>query len=250
MINKDITDKIEKYMEKFQSLIIGVVVTFGIIIAAHVIVGALPTDGITVTGSASKIVQSDTAELDFDIMSKGKTKKDALNIIKAQTPTVLAYLKSNGIEDKDIEIKAINGYNTYKVLPNGNTSNEVAYYNMDQPISVKSNDIQKIKKISVDISNLMDKGIDIDVKETEYFYSKISDLKVELLNEATKDAKQRASAMLKATHNRTGKIQSVKMGVFQITSANSTDVSDGGIYDTSSIEKKVTAVANVVFKIK
>ena len=46
------------------------------------------------------------------------------------------------------------------------------------------------------------------------------------------------------------KIQSVKMGVFQITSAQSTNVSDSGIYDTSSIDKKVTAVANVVFKIK
>ena len=250
MINKEITDKIISYTEKFQALIIGIVVTLGLIMTAHVIVGALPSDGITVTGSASKIVQSDTAELDIDIMSKGNTKKAALNTIKSQTPTVVAYLKTNGIEDKDIEIKAINGYNTFKVLPNGNTSNEVAYYNMDQPISIKSNDIQKIKKISVDISNLMDKGIDIDVKEPEYYYSKISDLKVELLNEATKDAKQGASAMLKATHNRTGKIQSVKMGVFQITSANSTDVSDGGIYDTSSIEKKVTAVANVVFKIK
>ena len=40
------------------------------------------------------------------------------------------------------------------------------------------------------------------------FYSKLSDVKVKLLEEATKDAKQRASAMLKATHNRVGKIQS------------------------------------------
>ena len=127
MINKEITDKIISYTEKFQALIIGIVVTLGLIMTAHVIVGALPSDGITVTGSASKIVQSDTAELDIDIMSKGNTKKAALNTIKSQTPTVVAYLKTNGIEDKDIEIKAINGYNTFKVLPNGNTSNEVAY---------------------------------------------------------------------------------------------------------------------------
>ena len=77
-----------------------------------------------------------------------------------------------------------------------------------------------------------------------------SDLKVELLEEATNDAKERASAMLKATHNKVGKIQSVKMGVFQITDVDSTNVSDMGINDTSTIDKKVTAVANVVFKIK
>lgn len=56
--------------------------------------------------------------------------------------------------------------------------------------------------------------------------------------------------MLKATHNRPGKIQSVNMGVFQITPVDSTNVSDMGINDTSSIDKKVTAVANVVFRIK
>ena len=61
---------------------------------------------------------------------------------------------------------------------------------------------------------------------------------------------QRASAMLKATNNKVGKIQSVKMGVFQITEVDSTNVSDMGINDTSTIDKKVTAVANVVFKIK
>ena len=46
------------------------------------------------------------------------------------------------------------------------------------------------------------------------------------------------------------KDQSVNMGVFQITPLDSTDVSDMGINDTSTIDKKVTAVANVVFRIK
>ncbi len=42
----------------------------------------------------------------------------------------------------------------------------------------------------------------------------------------------------------------MKMGVFQITTPDSTNVADYGINDTSSIDKKVTAVANVVFKVK
>lgn len=64
------------------------------------------------------------------------------------------------------------------------------------------------------------------------------------------DAKARAESMLKATHNRVGKISSVRMGVYQITPIDSTDVSDMGINDSSTIDKKVTAVANVSFKIK
>ena len=56
--------------------------------------------------------------------------------------------------------------------------------------------------------------------------------------------------MLKSNHNRVGKIRSAKMGVFQITPVDSNDVSDSGYNDLSSIEKKVTAVANVSFAIK
>ena len=129
-------------------------------------------------------------------------------------------------------------------------TNEIAYYNLSKPIILKSNDVQKVKKISVDIQNLISEGIEINPMEPQYYYSKLSDLKVKLLQDATTDAKERASAMLSATHNKTGSIQSVKMGVFQITPVDSTSVSDMGINDTSTIEKKVTAVANVTFRIK
>jgi len=86
--------------------------------------------------------------------------------------------------------------------------------------------------------------------QPEFFYSQLADLKIKLLQQATTDAKARAAAMLKATHNKPGKIQSVQMGVFQITPVDSTNVSDMGISDTTTIEKKVTAVANVNFRIK
>ena len=56
--------------------------------------------------------------------------------------------------------------------------------------------------------------------------------------------------MLSATGSHVGKVKSMRMGVFQITAPDSTSVSDMGINDTTTIDKKVTAVANVVFKLK
>lgn len=90
----------------------------------------------------------------------------------------------------------------------------------------------------------------MNVYPANYSYSKLGDLKVKLLEKASTDAKNRATSMLKPTHNRVGRIQSVRMGVYQITPVDSTDVSDNGISDTSTIDKKVTAVATVAFKIK
>ena len=40
------------------------------------------------------------------------------------------------------------------------------------------------------------------------------------------------------------------MGVLQITAADSTEVSDAGIDDTSSIDKVMTAVVNIGFAVE
>ena len=52
------------------------------------------------------------------------------------------------------------------------------------------------------------------------------------------------------TGNSIGSVKSAKMGVLQITAADSTDVSDYGTYDTSTIEKDMTAVVNVSFAVR
>ena len=237
----------EKF-EKLQLIWLTRDLVFGLFFAVKTGTSALSKDKITVTGSAYQIVKSDSARLEFDVVTRKPNKQLAYNTVKAQLPVVLKYLKDKGITD--IEVKAANGYNSYKYTANGNITNDVAYYNLSQPVEIKSADVQKIKDISVDIQSLLDKGIDINVTRPEYFYSGLADLKVKLLQDATTDAKDRATAMLKATHNKPGKIQSVQMGVFQITPVDSTNVSDMGINDTSTVEKKVTAVANVIFRIK
>lgn len=206
--------------------------------------------GITVTGSSSKIVTSDSASLSFDISAKASNKNAAYKTISSQLPQVINYLTEIGFSKDDIDIKPQNGYETYKYAPNGVMTNEVSHYNLSQNITVNSKNVQKIKTLSNDLAKLIDKGININVYEPQYFYSKLADDKVVLLKEASVDAKERASAMLKATNNRVGKINSVKMGVFQITPVDSNNVSDMGINDTTSIDKKITSVVNVVFEIK
>lgn len=237
-------------LEKFQVLVLGLVIAIAGVISADMITKAISKDVISVTGSYSQNVTSDSGVFNFDIKARKATKAQSYSSINRQRPVIVKYLISKGFKKSDIDVKATSGYDVYKINSNGMTTNEVDAYDASQTISVKSNDVKKIKKISTDINNLTSKGIDINVEEPSYFYSKLSDLKIKMLEEATKDAKQRATAMLKATHNHVGKIQSVQMGVFQITPVESTNVSDSGISDTTSIKKKVTSVANVTFSIR
>lgn len=236
-------------LEKYQLVLLALILAFGLIFATKSAVNSLSREGISVTGSAYEIVKSDSGRLSFTVNTQALTKAEAYQILRTQMPVIKKYLQEKGIEN--IDIKNYNGYYTYKYnRATGNYTNEVDNYKLSQPVEISSNDVNKIKEISLDIQNLLDKGIDINVNQTSYFYSELAGLKVKLLEAATTDAKQRAAAMLKATRNRVGKIQSVQMGVFQITEPDSTSVSDMGINDTSTIDKKVTAVANVVFKIK
>lgn len=236
-------------LRKLQLVLLGVILALGLLFSVNAAVSGLSKDKITVTGSAFKVVESDSARLEFEIASRKPNKQLAYAAVKEQLPVVIEYLKSKGIEN--IEVNSSHGYISYRYSPNGVMTNEVAFYNLSQPVVVKSDDVKKIKEVSSEIQGLLvEKGVDINVFSTQYFYSKLSDLKVELLEDATKDAQNRAKAMLKATHNHPGKIEAVQMGVFQITPVDSTNVSDMGVNDTSTIDKKVTAVANVVFRIK
>jgi len=92
--------------------------------------------------------------------------------------------------------------------------------------------------------------VEFESGSPEFFYMKLDELKLEMLAKATENAKQRAEKMAGSTGNRIGVMRSAKMGVFQITPVNSTEVSDWGVNDTTSLEKRVTAVVNVSFAIE
>ncbi len=240
----------EKFKD-FQLSILGVLIALALISVAFIVSDNLSKDNISVTGSSFEIVKSDTAAWTLRIETKAPTRIAAYKTIKEQLPLVQKYLLDNGIESAQIDIAPTNSYETYKTNPTtGYSTNEIAYYNFNQTIKVTSDDVEKIKQLSTDVQSLLEKGITISSDMPEYQYSKLADLKVKLLASAATDAKARAKSMLKSNHNTIGKIRSAKMGVFQITPPDSNSVSDMGINDLSTIDKKVTAVANVVFAIK
>jgi hypothetical protein len=99
------------------------------------------------------------------------------------------------------------------------------------------------------ITELINQGIAINSQAPKFLYTKLSDLKIEMIGLASQDAKTRAEQIAKATGNSIGDVRSSRTGVMQVNAKNSTEVSDYGINDTSSLEKTITAVVNVSFSI-
>lgn len=239
-----------KKIENYQLLIIGVFFSVSIIISTGIVTRTLSRSGVEVTGSAVSVVKSDSATWDLELTTAAKSKKQAFEKLLNNKMMVLEFLKSKGFNATEIEVQNAVSYPIFKkATDTGEDTNIIDHFEISQIFRMTSNNIQMVKEASLDAENLLNKGIDVRSNPPSYFYTKLSDLKIKLLNEASEDAKRRAKAMLKSTGSHLGSIKSVKTGVFQITPPNSTEVSDYGVYDTSTVDKKVTAVTQITFRI-
>jgi len=160
---------------------------------------------------------------------------------------VKKYLADNGLTEKDYTIAAISTISINKILPNGAMSNDIEAYRLNQEIEVRSFNVNKVTAISRESTKLIEEGVELQSMPPSYYYTKIADLKIDMLALATTDARNRAEKIAENAGSSIGGLKIANMGVFQITPINSNEVSDYGINDTSSIEKEIMSVVNCVF---
>ena len=204
---------------------------------------------ITVTGSARKRIKSDLVVWSAGVTYQAPALADAYRQLSENVPRVKQYLIGKGIPENEITISSITTTTLRKTDENGQESSEISGYSLRQQLDVRSNDVDKIAQIAREATELINQGILIESNTPQYSYTKLGDLKIEMLGEAAKDAKTRAERIAASTGNSIGTVRSAKMGVMQITAADSTEVSDAGISDTSSIDKDITAVVNIGFAV-
>lgn len=204
---------------------------------------------INTTGSARKVIVSDLGVLNGSLSSTAGSPSEAYQELRRQSPFLINYLKEKGFEESKIEFKTISQYPNYSYNQNGQQMG-VMSYTATQMISITSSDVNKIRETSVDISSLIEKGVNFVVFTPEYYYTKIGDIKIEIQAEAAKDAMTRGERIAEATGRKLGALRRARMGVIQITPENSNMVSDQGINDVSSIRKEITAVVNADFSIE
>ncbi len=232
-------------------LIIGGCLVIVSIIVAYAIYQVRSLDNvISVSGYSQKIITSDVGKWNSYISRQADTSKlsDSYRLMKGDLEKVMAFLKANGVEEKDITVGVIDVQTNYNYGSNyGGKSGEITGYNLTQNIQVQLSDVEKITRIAQKSGELIDQGVTFASRPLEYYYSKLADIKLEMLSKATEDAQVRASKIAESSGSKVGKIKSASQGVFQITQVNSTDVSDYGSYDTSSIEKQITSVVRASF---
>ncbi|WP_442795108.1 SIMPL domain-containing protein [Pelobium manganitolerans] len=231
------------------ALIIGICA----IVVAFILAGGLKSiksdQTINVTGSAKQLIVSDLGILRGTFNIDAPSAQDAYRELSRQRPLVVQFLKSKGFKDADIDLKTINVYPQYNYSSSGQQLG-VRSYTINQTLEVSSADVNKIKEVSISIASLFEQGLNFNVNAPEYYYTKLSDVKVDIQAAAAKDAMIRGEKVAEATNRSLGTLKSARMGVLQITPENSNMTSDYGINDVSSIRKEITAVVNANFEIE
>jgi len=205
---------------------------------------------ITVTGSAQKEILSDLAVWKGSFSNDSRVLTDAYGKLQESNAKVKNYLISKGFPQEKIVFSAVNTTTLYVQNKEGGSTNEISGYRLSQDVSIESGEVDKIDQLSREATELILEGVEFNSYPPEFYYTKLSDLKIEMIGLASKDAKMRADQIASSTGNEVGEVRSSRMGVIQINAKNSTDVSDYGMNDVSSLEKTITAVVTVSYSIE
>ena len=244
------------FLKNSQIIVLGVCIAVATIVSSVILSGGFlkvmkfTSEKISVTGSATKEIKSDFIVWKGMFSRRDVALKTAYEVLRSDLEKVKQYLASKAVDQNEIIISPVTTTTLYQKNEKGYDTNDIQGYRVSQEVEIRSKDVDKIAQVSRESTELIDQAIEFESPAPEYFYTKLDELKIEMLAKATQNAKQRAESMVKATGNKIGFMRNARMGVFQITPVTSTDVSDWGMNDTTSLDKKVMAVVTVSFAIE
>ena len=213
------------------------------------------THVISATGSASVDFDADIIIWRGEFSSVAYTSQEAYTKIKKDAELVKNYLTSNGISESEVVFNSVDIGRTYKdnYDENGNyIGSEADGYRLTQSVTVSSGNLDNVEKVSRDISSLLDKGVELTSGSPEYYYSDLDALKLDLIDKASINAKDRIDIVARNSGAKLGKLKNSSLGVFQITAKNSGtgSYSYDGAFDTSSRHKTATITVRLEYDLK
>ena len=247
---------IEKnYSTSYGSIFLGLFLALGLILSSTIISKTilkvkLANQTLKVKGYAARQIRSDLGLWRAKFIARSHDLVSAYDMLERDLEKILSYLEKNGIKRQTVDISSVFTSIRYKLNEKGYTTNEIEGYILEQEISINSSNVNLISKLSKESTSLIKEGIEFISYHPQFFYTKINDLKIEMLGEASKDARKRAEQLAVNSNGKVGQLRHARQGVFQITPVNSTDVSDYGTYDTRTIDKSIKAVVTVEYSIQ
>jgi len=248
----DDTERLKAFSGLLRPVAIGLAIVVAAAFLGKALVDAIrirhKEQRITVTGSATRRIRSDFIVWEAKVRSRDVVLTVAYKKLAADVPVVVDFLKARGVGDQNIKVHSTVVTELHPTTADGREQPEVTVgYITEQMVQVKSSDIAKVERASREATQLIDRGIYIHSDAPLYMYTKLAELKIQMLAEASKDAHLRAEQIAANTHARLGGLLNAKMGVLQVNPEFSTEVSWDGNNDKTTLDKDVLAIVTASF---
>ncbi|NMF59030.1 SIMPL domain-containing protein [Pseudanabaena yagii] len=207
-------------------------------------------DNLTVIGSSTRPIRSDFVIWRSSVSSQQATLPLAYQELKRHSEKVQTYFKSKNIPNEAITLSAIDTQPIPETNSNGVQTGRTIAYRLVQRFEIRSKDVDAITAIARSSTELINDGLPFISEPAEYLYTELGKLRVDMISEATKDAKARGEAIVNVSGSRLGTIRKAETDVFQITARYSTEVSNSGAYNTTTIDKDIRAVVAITFAVE
>jgi len=205
---------------------------------------------IQVKGVAEIEVVSDRATWRGTVRARAKTLSQAFEILETGSNKLRAMIVSHNFKDDEINACEVDTSIVYAKNSKAENTNVIESYVLSQGTTVRTVDVQSVRTLAFRATDLIKEGVEIDSGSPSYYVSVLESIKLRLLEKATENGYERASLLARGSKSEVGGLMSASQGVFQIVPVGSTDISDYGVSDTSTINKTVKAVVTLAYQIQ
>ncbi|WP_417623013.1 SIMPL domain-containing protein [Parasphingorhabdus sp.] len=217
-------------------LTIGLIVG-GYLLGDGLLRAKLADRSVTVRGLAEREVTADLATWTIAYSAQSTDLQSAQTDIDRDTNAITAFFKELGFQADALKPTGAN-VNQY-------SSNGIPQYTIRQRLSLRTNDIDKAQAAVARQFDLVRRGVVLeDGSGMSYTFTKLDEIKPEMVAEATKDARKSAEQFAEDSGTDVGGIKSATQGYFSI---DSRDGDAGGYGVTDTPYKKVRVVTTVNF---
>jgi hypothetical protein len=203
---------------------------------------------ITVKGSARKNIESDLAVWRGSFVVEAETLLDAQHKIQANRMIVENFLIAAGATNYSFAPISIEEVRAMQKNSDGWSQQRTTGYRLSQTVRVESADVAQLDHL--DSTPLVEQGLLFTTEPPQFIYTGVGEMKIEMLAEATKNARARAEQIATNGGGGIAQLHDADMGIFQITPLHSSDTSGEGMNDISSRQKTITAVVTATFLLK
>ena len=204
------------------SLKIGISIVMAAVILAVGLANIItPERSVSVRGLSEREVDADLAVWNMSFSMGENSLESMQKSILEKTEVIKKYLIKHGLDESDFTVKPAaitdNSLNSYM------DQTKITYkFVAQQTILVRSGKIEAVKSAYADSLELVSAGIavsqDYDSK-VSYEFTKLNDIKPEMIAEATKNARTAAEQFAHDSNSKVGKIKKATQGLFTIEDA-------------------------------